>query len=208
MSSVDWQSLLNTLLVALGAVLVGMIKVYVPRVIDIVEQWVKIKLTDQEREAIVGAAVTGAGILQTKIDQGLLKVKDVHPDNPIVQDAAKAAVDRVPDSAASQGTSVDVMANILVGKVDTSPKVVPVVAAVVPEEPPTSNSETPPNPLTPPVQLPLGIKASGIFPTFNVSVPMPSKTAIPPVEIPPTPVPNLFDRIGAAQPPFQNQQGI
>lgn len=201
MSSVDWQSILNTLLVILGGVLVSMIKIYVPRVIDIVEQWVKIKLTDQERAAIVGAAVTGAGILQTKIDQGILKVKDIQPDNKVVQEVAKATLSRVADSAESQGTGVEAMAAILVGKVDTSPKVVPVVAAIPPVAPEVSEVQPKPK-----MAAELVTATGSIFPHFDVDVPMPVGTAIPP-----SPIVNPTDRLsqtGATKPPFQNPQGV
>lgn len=71
--------------------------------------------------AVQAALTTAAGIIQTDIDQGRLKVADVAVDHPAIIQAAHDALARVPDSAAAQGTTLAAAAQIIVGRVNTSP---------------------------------------------------------------------------------------
>jgi hypothetical protein len=83
-----------------------------------------VAINDQQIASVQAALNTAAGIIQTQIDQGKLKVSDVTPGNPKVIDQVQAAILSVPDSAAGQKLSEANAARIVVGKVNTAPKVV------------------------------------------------------------------------------------
>src|SRR3954469_21593283 len=117
-----WQPILQAGMLALGGILVAMMKAYIPRAIAAFETWVNVKLTDQERAAVYQAADTAAGIIRTQIEQGRLKPADVDPNNTQVRAISADALARVPDAANAQKTTVDAMAHIVVGKSDTTIK--------------------------------------------------------------------------------------
>ena len=122
----DWTPLVNSVIsgvaVIVGLAITAIAAVYVPRAIAAFEKATGVKVTDQERAAIYNSLDTAKGMLQTQLDQGRIKVSDITPSSTAVVEAAKAALARVPDSAAAQGTSVASAAAIIVAKVDTSPK--------------------------------------------------------------------------------------
>lgn len=117
----DWTPIFQAIIAALGTIITALAAIYVPRAIAAFERRTGVQVTDQQRAAIYHAIETGAGMLQTQLDQGRLKIGDITPNSPAVVDAAKAALARVPDSAAAQAVSVASAAAILVGRVDTSP---------------------------------------------------------------------------------------
>lgn len=120
MTSQDFQPVFEAAFLAIAAVVTAMMKIYIPRAISAYEKWVGVKLTDQERAAISDAADTAAGIIKTRLDQGVLKVSDVAPENPQIKEIARTALSRVPAAALSQDVTTDAMAHIVVGKADTS----------------------------------------------------------------------------------------
>ena len=91
-----------------------------------------IQITDQQRNAIYNALNTAKGMLQTQLDQGRLRISDITPSSTAVVEAAKAALARVPDSAKAQATSVASAAEIIIGRLDTSPKPPVVMVAPLP----------------------------------------------------------------------------
>lgn len=92
-------------------------------------------LTDQQKASVKGSAETAAGIIQTKLDQGLMKLADVKTDDAQVRSEAQAAIDRVPDSATALKTTPEAMAAIIVGRVDTTPKVPQTIVVAAPPAP-------------------------------------------------------------------------
>lgn len=120
MTAEMWQPILQAGMLALGGILVAMMKAYIPRAIAAFETWVNVKLTDQERAAVYQAADTAAGIIKTQLDQGRLKTADVDPNNTQVRAISADAMARVPDAASAQKMTVDAMAHIVVGKSDTT----------------------------------------------------------------------------------------
>lgn len=96
--------------------------VVIPWAIGAYQKRTGVEVTDQQRAAIYHALDTGKGQIETLLDQGTLKVADVTPTHPAVWQAAKEALARVPESAASQHITTDAAAQIIVGAVNTSPK--------------------------------------------------------------------------------------
>ena len=76
------------------------------------------------QQTVLGAAKTAAGIIQTKLDQGVLKISEIGVENPAIIAEAKAALARVPDAVALTDKSRASMAETVVGLVDTSAKAI------------------------------------------------------------------------------------
>ncbi len=112
----------EALLTIVGIVITALVTLYAPRAIAAVEGILHIKLDDQQRQAVYNAIETGRGQLETMIDQGRLKVSDITTSNETVRDVASDALKRVPDSADAQKMTISSATEILVGRVDTSPK--------------------------------------------------------------------------------------
>jgi hypothetical protein len=114
-----FSDLLQAVATALGAVITFLVAHYAPRAIAAFETRTGIQLSDQQRAAVLNAAQTQAGIVETMIQQGAIKLADVTPTSPAMIDHAKQALARVPNAAAAQGTTPVAMAAIIVGKADT-----------------------------------------------------------------------------------------
>lgn len=114
--------IIQALIAGIALVMTTLIGIYVPKAIAAFEARTGIHLTDQQRAQVMGAAVTGAGILRTKLDQGVLQLEHIAVTNPDVLAEAQAAIDRVPVAAGALGKSVPSMAATIVGLLDTTPK--------------------------------------------------------------------------------------
>ena len=118
MTAIDWtpiiQAVMTALVAVIGAVAAWAVAEFRARTAVLV--------TDQQRAAVYSAAQTGAGLLKTKLDQGLLLVSDITPTSPAVIAQAQTLMAHVPDSAAAQGTTVQAAAAIIAGRVNTTPK--------------------------------------------------------------------------------------
>lgn len=139
MTLADWAPVIQAVIAGIALVLTTLIGIYVPKAIAAFERRTGVAVTDQERAAVMGAVTTAAGLLQTKLDQGVLKIGDITPTSPAVVGEANKALDRVPDSAAAQGTTAMAAAAMIAARVDTSPKppvvIVPVPATAAPPRP-------------------------------------------------------------------------
>ena len=122
MSMSDFAPLIQAVIALLAAVMTGLIGIYVPRAIAAFEARTHIALTDQQREAVRGAALTQAGIIETQLQQNILRLSQVRADSPEMLAAAKQALARVPQAAAAVGTTPAAMSAIIVGAADTSKK--------------------------------------------------------------------------------------
>lgn len=132
-----FASLVQAVLAAVAVLLGTLITIYVPRAIAAFEQMSGAALTAQQQETVMTAARTGAGILETMLDQGAVKLEHIKPDNPAVRAQAAAAIARVPTAAAALNKSIPSMAETIVGLVDTSPKPPVVALAATPSAPPS-----------------------------------------------------------------------
>lgn len=115
MTAADWHIIIRD-----GAMV--MTTIIVPFGIWAYQKRTGVQVTDQERAAVQGALTTAAGIIQTQLDQGALKVADITPEHPAIMKAAREALARVPDSAAAQATTPVAAAAVIVARVDTTPK--------------------------------------------------------------------------------------
>lgn len=133
MSSVDLSPILTPLTQVAGIVLTGLIAIYVPKALAAFQARTGIQLTDQQRATVLGAVQTAAGTIETKLDQGVVKVAQIHVADAAVQTQAQAAINAVPDAMKALGMTPDSVARMIVGKVDTAAhgsETVPVIANV------------------------------------------------------------------------------
>lgn len=131
MTFADFQPLIQSVIALAAAVMTGLIALYVPKAIAAFERRTGIQLTDQQRAAVRAAADTQAGIVETMLQQGAIKLADVTPGNPVMIQQAEAALARVPVAAKAQGTTPSAMAAVIVGQAETAPK--PPSVLVVPQ---------------------------------------------------------------------------
>lgn len=138
MTAADWTPIINALIALIGLVLTTFISIYVPKALAAFQARTGIQLTEQQQKTVMDSALIAKGVIETKLDQGLMTISDIHAGNPAVIAAAQDAVARVPPPPAaaakeSPGSVVapptaNSMAQMIVGLVDTSPK--PAVVAV------------------------------------------------------------------------------
>ena len=128
MTGADWAPIAQAIIGAVGIVITTLAGIYVPKVLAAMERRTHIALTDQERAAIQSAITTAAGLVQNKLDTGVLKPKDVTPSNSVVMAETNRALLAVTDAVFNQGTSLETASAMVAARVDI-PK--PVVTAVV-----------------------------------------------------------------------------
>lgn len=112
--------MIQGIIAIVGTVFTVLIGIYVPRAITAFDNRTGVVITDQERAAVMSAVTTGAGLLQTQLDQGLIKISDVTPEGPAVTEQAAAAIDRVPRAAGNQGVTPAAAAAMIVARVNTT----------------------------------------------------------------------------------------
>jgi hypothetical protein len=132
MTAADFAPIIQAIIAGIGVAITALIGIYVPRAITALDKWIGLQLTAQQQAAVMQAATTAAGILQTKLDQGVVRIAHIDVNDPAVVNEAQAALARVPQAAAALDKTVPSMAATIVGLVDTSPK----PAAVTPLGPP------------------------------------------------------------------------
>jgi hypothetical protein len=117
---VDLSPIVQPILAVTGAVITGLLAIYVPKGIAAFQTYTGIQLTDQQRAIILGAVQTAAGNLETQLDQGALRVAHINIANATVRSEAVAAINAVPDAMAALNMTTDGVARMIVGKVDTA----------------------------------------------------------------------------------------
>lgn len=118
-TTLDLTSLAQPVLAIAAIVFTAMIKAYVPAALDALQRRTGLALTDQQRATVLGAVQTAAGSIETLLDQGVLTHAHINVANDQIRAEAQAAISAVPDAAASLGMTVDGVARMIVGKVDT-----------------------------------------------------------------------------------------
>lgn len=121
------DTIAQSVLALVGLILTALVGIVVPKAVSAFERYVGMKFDDKQLEAIYNSANTAKGILETKIDQGVLKLADLSENHPIVRDETRVAISRVPDAVAHHKVTDDQMAKIIVSRVETGPKSEPVV---------------------------------------------------------------------------------
>jgi hypothetical protein len=133
-SAPDITAIVQPIFAVIGTVIAGLLAIYVPRAVATFEIRTRIQLTDQQRAMVLGAVRTAAGMIETALDQGAVRLGHVDVTNPAVRAEAVSAINAVPKAAAALNLTVDSMARMIVGAVDTKLHGVAtvVVPAVVP----------------------------------------------------------------------------
>lgn len=118
--ALDLTPIVQPILAVIGAVIAGLLAIYVPRALTLLQARTKIELTDQQRATVLGAVQTAAGMIETRLDQGVLQVARIDIANPTVRAEAAAAISAVPLAAAALTMTVDGVARMIVGAIDTA----------------------------------------------------------------------------------------
>jgi hypothetical protein len=119
-STLDLSAIVQPLLAVIGTVISGLLAIYVPKGLAAFQARTGIQLTDQQRAVVLGAVRTAAGVVETKLDQGVMLAGHVEIANPMVRAEAVAAINAVPVAAAALNMTVDGVARMIVGAVDTA----------------------------------------------------------------------------------------
>ena len=115
----DLSPIVQPILAVIGTVIASLLAIYIPRAIAVLQARTKIQLTDQQRATVLDAVRTAAGMIETRLDQGAMRVAHVDVANPTIRAEAAAAIDAVPLAAAALNMTVDGVARMIVGAVDT-----------------------------------------------------------------------------------------
>ena len=111
------------LFAVIGTVIAGVLAIYVPRALAAFEARTRIVLTDQQRATVLGAVQTAAGMIETTLDQGAMLMAHVGIASPAVRAEAANAIKMVPVAAGALNMTVDGMARMIVGAVETRRRV-------------------------------------------------------------------------------------
>jgi hypothetical protein len=118
-TALDLSVIVQPILAVTGAVIVSLLAIYVPKALAAFQARTEIQLTDQQRATVLGAVRTAAGMVETLLDQGAMRVAHVDIANPTVRAEAAAAINAVPLAAAALNMTVNGVARMIVGAVDT-----------------------------------------------------------------------------------------
>jgi hypothetical protein len=120
MTSVDITTIIQAIEGVLATVITGLIITYVPKALAAFQAHTGVVLTENQRQTFLGAAKTAAGILETRLDQGLMSIEHINITNNAVVAQAQAVINAVPQAAAALGMTQAATARILIGMVDTA----------------------------------------------------------------------------------------
>lgn len=120
MADLDLATIVQPVLATVGVVITALLSVYIPKGFSLLQVKTGLTFTDQQRTAFLGAVQTGAGILETELDKGALKIAHINISNPAVLAQAQAVINATPQAAAAFGMTVEGTARMLIGKVDTA----------------------------------------------------------------------------------------
>lgn len=114
-----FATILPIVMTALGTVLTGLAAIYVPRLAAAFTAHTGVVISEQQRQVVLGAISTAAGVLETSLDNGILQRASVTPTNLAVRAQAQAVMSAVPDAASKLGVSMADLSRMIVGRVDT-----------------------------------------------------------------------------------------
>lgn len=122
MSGAEFDPIIQAFVAAIGLAITTLVGIFVPKALAAFQERTGIQLSAQQQATVMAAAQTAAGILQTKLDQGALKIEHIDVGNSAVLEQARAALARVPVAAAAMNKTLPSMAETIVGLVDTTPR--------------------------------------------------------------------------------------
>jgi hypothetical protein len=140
--------LFQPLLSAAVAVLAGVVAIYVPKLLNAFTARTGIEVNEAQRQVVLGAVATAAGVIETSLDTGNLVKEQVNTQSPPVRLQAAMVMDAVPTAAAHLGMTVDSVARMIVGRADTGthpPQRTPVIVpstVQLPVQPPFERKPT------------------------------------------------------------------
>lgn len=117
--TIDLTPLVQPIVALAGAVIAGLAAIYVPKAIAAFQARTGIVLTENQRQTVIDAVKTGAGLLETALDKGAIKVEHIDVGSAEVRDQAQRVVNAVPAAAGALGLTVPDVARMIVGAVDT-----------------------------------------------------------------------------------------
>src|ERR1700722_16485587 len=82
---VDLSAIVQPILAVIGATIAGLFAIYAPKALAAFEKRTGVQLTDQQRAVVLGAVKTAAGVVETKLDQGVMQVAHVDVSNPQIR---------------------------------------------------------------------------------------------------------------------------
>jgi hypothetical protein len=118
---------IHPLVAVVGTIFTAMVAYYLPKFLAAFENRTGIELTEAQRQTVIGAVTTAAGVLETALDRGDLKTLDIAAAHPAVKTQAAQVLDAVPKAAAAFGLTVPDVARLIVSRVDTARHVPPFV---------------------------------------------------------------------------------
>lgn len=126
----DFSTLLSWANEVGATVLLALSARYTPTIITYVDRWLNIKETDQQVEAVNASIATAIGSIETKIDQGIMRVGHVNTGNSAILSETADVLAHVSEQARALGMTDSVIAKAIVGGVDTLSRSTPIAAAV------------------------------------------------------------------------------
>lgn len=126
MSAIDWTPVLQAA-ATLAATLFGLCTTYItvvllPQIIANRKAETAIKQDAKEKASVYAAADTAANTLVADVRDGRTTLREAtNPESPVVEQAARSALNRVPASAYAQNTTVKGMQQIIVGRMPVAP---------------------------------------------------------------------------------------
>lgn len=119
-TTVDLTNIVQPVLTICGIVITALIPIYVPRAIAAFQARTGVVLTENQRQTVLDAVKTGAGVLETKLDQHAIAVEHIQIGSAAVAAQAQAVIDAVPVAIAALDLHPEDVARMIVGKVDTA----------------------------------------------------------------------------------------
>lgn len=107
---------------------------YAPRALQAVEDRTGVHLSEQQNQQLLSMVNLGAGAIETKLDQKVMSISHVNVGNEHVRAQAEAVISALGIQAQAMNLTPSLVANMIVGAVDTSNR--------TPSQTVTSDSET------------------------------------------------------------------
>ena len=120
MNTLDLSPIVQPIIAVAGAVIAALLAIYVPKGLAAFQARTGIMLNDQQRSVIQGFVSTAAGTIETKLDQKVMQVSQVHVANPAVLAEAQSILAAAPVAAGALGMTVEGVGKMIVGAVNTA----------------------------------------------------------------------------------------
>lgn len=123
---------MHPLVAAVGTIFTGLTAYYLPKFLSALERRTGIELNESQRQTVLTAVTTAAGLLETALDRGDLKTGDIDTHHPAVKMQAAQVLDAVPHASASFGLTLSDVARLIVSRVDTAKHTPPLLLPGLP----------------------------------------------------------------------------